>query len=133
MGASGSRSSSMLFNGTSGTAVVYHDSREYFRLMMLRGHILPEWFAVCPPGPAALSTLTLGCGKLKGQAGSIGVRFSTVQVVDGRNVDGAVEVTLRYGAAQRTDPGGLVEYKDGEDGVNRPGFSSKITSLLFLA
>ena len=100
--------SASAFNGAGGTAVVYHDSREYFRLMLLRGHTLPEWFAVCPPGPAALSTLTLGCGKLKGQAGSIGVRFSTVQVVDVRNVYGAVEVTLHYGAVQRLPLGGNV-------------------------
>jgi hypothetical protein len=49
------------------------------------------------------------------------VRFSRVQVLDVRRVFGALEVTLRYGAVQRTDAGGLVEYKDGDDAVNRPG------------
>src|ERR1035437_7896667 len=87
--------SALAFNGTGGTAVVYHDPSDYASLMVLRGHILPEWSVVYPPG-AAERALTFGREKLKNCAGSISVTLSRIQVLHVRHVFGAVEVALQY-------------------------------------
>jgi hypothetical protein len=100
----GNPSGGPLFDGTGGTAVVYHDPSDHASLLALRGQILPEWSAVYPPGPAAMA-LTFGREKLRNCAGYTGVKFSRVRVLDVTRVLGAVEVTLEYGAAQRTGHG----------------------------
>src|SRR5450759_4470787 len=90
--------SASAFNGTGGTAVVYHDASEYGSLMALRGQILAEWSVVYPPGPLCESTDKDHKDWIAKQAGSTSVKFCRVQTVDVRHVFGGVEVTLNYGA-----------------------------------
>lgn len=93
--------SASAFNGTGGTAVVYHDSSDYGRLMALCGQALPEWSAVYVPGPVCESTDKDHKDWIANQPGSTRMKFLRAQIVSVSHVGGAVEVTLKYGAVQR--------------------------------
>ena len=113
--------SALEFNGSGGTAVVYHDPSDYASLMALRGHILPEWSVVYPPVPAAEGALTFGREKLKNCAGSTSVTFSGVQVLDVTLVFGAVEVTLQYHSFFNSGPfKGMARTLPGGDSAYSP-------------
>src|ERR1017187_5937752 len=84
--------SALAFDGTGGTAVVYHDPSDYGSLLALRGQILPEWSAVYSPVPSE-QVVTYSPTKIKNCAGYTGVKFSRVQILDVTRVLGAVEVT----------------------------------------
>jgi hypothetical protein len=99
---------SLAFNGTGGTAVVYHDASEYGSLMALCGHTLPEWSVVYPPGPLCESTDDKHKDWIANLAGSTSVKFLRAKIVRVSHVGGAVEVTLNYGAVQRLPLGGNV-------------------------
>lgn len=112
--------SALVFNGTGGKAVVYHDPSDYASLMVLCGHILSEWSVVYPPG-AAERVLTFGREKLKNCAGSTSVTFSGVQVLDVRHVFGAVEVTLQYHSFFNSGPfKGMARTLPGGDSAYSP-------------
>jgi hypothetical protein len=96
------------FNGTGGTAVVYHDVSDYGSLILLRGHTLAEWPVAYPPGPLCESTDDKHKDWIATQAGSTSVKFLRAQIVSVSHVGGAVEVTLNYGAVQRLPLGGNV-------------------------
>jgi hypothetical protein len=100
--------SASAFNGTGGTAVVYHDASEYGSLMALRGQILAEWSVAYPPGPLCESTDKDHKDWIAKQAGSTSVKFLRAKIVRVSHVGGAVEVTLNYGAVQRLPLGGNV-------------------------
>ena len=98
----------LAFSGTGGTAVVYHDCRDYGRLMALCGHTLAEWSAVYPPGLVCESTDDKHKDWIANLAGSISVKFLRAKIMRVSHVGGAVEVTLNYDAMQRLPPGGNV-------------------------
>jgi hypothetical protein len=101
----GKKPSASAFNGTAGTAVVYHDVSDYGSLVALCGHTLAEWSVAYPPGPLCESTDDKHKDWIANQAGSISVKFLRAKIVRVSHVGGAVEVTLNYGAVQRLLPG----------------------------
>ena len=88
-----------LFNGTGGTAVVYHEISDYQNLMALKGKTLPGWSVDYPPvAPADASAVMTAFGN-NSPAGVTSVTFSEVRILDVEHVDGYLEVTMEYGAA----------------------------------